>query len=66
MWYRICWRSPVNGDVQRGRPLYASADLAEEVAQMMNALWPDTDHWVESTGETVAADAVEACAVVRF
>jgi hypothetical protein len=60
MWYRICWRSPVNEEVQKGRPLYASHQLAEEVAQMMNAMWPDTDHWAESAAQTTKADTADA------
>ena len=66
MWYRICWRSPVNGEVQRGRPLYASKRLAEEVARMMNATWPDTQHWAEATDETVEAAVASAGTAVRL
>jgi hypothetical protein len=54
MWYRICWRSPVNGEVQRGRPLFKSGELAEEVARMMDDLWTGTRHWVEPADAPVA------------
>ena len=47
MWYRICWRSPINGEVQRDRPLFTSLEVAERVAVLMNATWPDTTHWAE-------------------
>ena len=53
MWYRICWKSPVRGEVQRGRPLFKSKRVAEEVARMMNELWTYTPHWVEPVRETL-------------
>jgi|WetSurMetagenome_2_1015567.scaffolds.fasta_scaffold22739_3 hypothetical protein len=52
MWYRICWRSPVSGETQRGRPLFRSRQVAEEVSRMMNEMWTDTQHWVEPAEES--------------
>ena len=52
MWYRICWKSPINGEVQRDRPLFTSLDVAERVAVLMNAAWPDTTHWAEPAQES--------------
>ena len=56
MWYRICWKSPVSGEVQRGRPLFSSKQVAEEVARMMNEMWTDTPHWAEPVGEPLAPE----------
>ncbi len=65
MRYCICWRSPVNGEVQRGRPLFASVQVAEDVAKMMNTLWPDTEHWAEAAGEAAETPTAGARETVR-
>jgi hypothetical protein len=47
MWYRISWKSPVTGEVQRDRPLFTTLEVAKNVARLMNEAWPDTEHWAE-------------------
>jgi hypothetical protein len=66
MWYRICWKNAAGGNVQRGRVLYKSAQLADVVAETMNALWPDTQHWSEATDEAVEAGVAVAGSAVRL
>jgi hypothetical protein len=60
MWYRICWKSPVNGEIQRDRPLFTSLEAARSVAILMNATWPDTLHWAEPVEEFAPSAAPDA------
>jgi hypothetical protein len=53
MWYRISWKSPVTGAVQRDRPLFTSFDAAKNVARLMNTTWPGTEHWAEPVSDGI-------------
>jgi hypothetical protein len=63
--YRVCWRSPVNGEVQRDRPLYPSMKAAQEMSRLMNEVWPDTRHWAEPADDWIVTSPADAFVGIR-
>jgi hypothetical protein len=74
MKYRIVWRSPETGRTEKGTVLFPSAEIAQEVAGMMEVMWPGSAHWAElaedqaggaRVGESSAAQSLKGNSVRR-
>ena len=45
--YKICWSSKLTGVTDCGNPIFEIKEDAQEVADSMNKMEPNIEHWVE-------------------
>ncbi len=67
MRYRIAWRHSDSAEVILGHVTFPSFEAANEVADVMNDSWPETEHWaVCLEGFAIGQDEDELVAELSF